>query len=303
MANKRFIPKTSVVLFLLAVFTVVALTAYNPQPDPIEAQLVKHRPDSANLHSLIGYWILPNAEKTQKTLPLETLYEYEYEIEEAVREPFAVPIFMYHTSSEHNPGGIPELYVRPSVFERQMLHLIENGFTFVTFDDWDNLHNIERPVFITFDDGYRANYTEIFPILKRHNIRITIFLTLVNVRPGYLTPDMIRRMSDSGLVKFESHTLSHRNLASISSDEQKLIRELRDSRYRIEELTGKPVVAIAYPYGRFNDRVLEVVPEFYRFGISTLPGKHIVGEHCDFAIRRLRVSRSTSLNAFINMLG
>ena len=219
-----------------------------------------------------------------------------------VRFPTRVPIFMYHTSSEEYPGGLSELFVRPSVFEQQIIHLVENGYTFVTFDDWDSLHNVERPVFITFDDGYEANYTEIFPILQRHNARITIFLTLSNVRRGGLTEEMIQRMSDSGLVKFESHTLTHRNLTTISHDEASLRRELGESRTRIEELTGKEVVAIAYPYGRFNARVAEVAGEYYRFGLSTAFGWHYTRVHCYFEMRRLRVNRSTSLNRFIEML-
>lgn len=213
-----------------------------------------------------------------------------------------IPIFMYHTSSEDNPGGLPELYVRPSEFERQIRHLSENGYTFVTFDDWFNLHNIEKPVFITFDDGYEANFTEIFPIIQRYNARITIFLALDNIERENFTVEMIREMSDSGLVKFESHTITHVDLTGISSDDARLTRELRDSKAMIEEITGKPVLALAYPGGRFNARVVERAREYYLFAVSTISGKHDTSIHGDFEIRRLRVNRSTSLNAFINML-
>lgn len=214
-----------------------------------------------------------------------------------------VPIFMYHTSSEYEPGPLSALYVRPSEFELQLAHLAENGYTFVTFDDWDNLHAIERPVFITFDDGYRANYTEIFPIIERHGAVITIFLTLGQVRPDELDEDMVRRMSDSGLVKFESHTMTHADLASISGDADRLRFELESSRAEIEALTGREVMALAYPFGSFNDAVAEAAAEFYRFGLSIAPGLHCPREHDDFAMRRLTVHRSTSLRAFIAMLG
>ena len=216
--------------------------------------------------------------------------------------PLAVPIFMYHTSSETEPEGIVELYVKPSVFEEQIIHLVENGYTFVTFDDWDNLHNIDKPVFITFDDGYESNYTEIFPILERHGARITLFMLIRNIGPGGLTEDMMRRMSDSGLVKFESHTLTHPSFPSISHDDDRLRRELLESKEIIEEITGVPVVAIAYPYGNFDERTIEAAREFYRFGISTLPGWHVTQEDNNFKIRRLRVNRSTSIRGFINML-
>jgi len=211
------------------------------------------------------------------------------------------PVLMYHTSSEDNPGIFADLYVKPSEFEKQIKYLSENNYTFCTFNDWYNLKNIEKPVFITFDDGYEENYTEIFPILKKYNAKITIFL-FVDPDPMRLTSDMIREMSDSGLVKFESHTLNHVKLTDISSDDQKLIEELRDSKLKIEAMTGKTVIAISYPEGKFNKKVKEKAKEFYNFGLSTGYGLHNTGID-NFEIRRIGVGRNDSINAFIKFLG
>jgi len=217
--------------------------------------------------------------------------------------PQRIPIFMYHASSEYNPGSLSELFVRPSEFERQIRHLIDNGYTFVTFDDWFNLHNIEKPVFITFDDGYECNYTEIFPILQKYNVRITIFLVTDPIGSrGRLSEDMIREMSDSGLVKFESHTLSHPRLAYISGDCKRLRNELKRSREIIEDITGRRVRAIAYPHGSFDARVIAAAREFYTFGVSTIHGKHNTALHGNFEIPRLGVWRSTTMEQFIRML-
>ena len=214
-----------------------------------------------------------------------------------------IPVFMYHTSSENNPGGLAELYVKPSEFEKQIKYIIDNGYTLCTFDDWYNLNNIDKPVFITFDDGYKENYTEIFPVLQKYNAKITIFLTIDNMAAENFTAEMIREMSDSGLVKFESHTISHPDLPSVSSNDERLIRELGDSKKQIEELTGKPVIALAYPGGGYNAKVIERARVYYKFGLTVIHGRHNTGAHSDFEIRRLRMNRSTSINAFINMLG
>jgi len=213
-----------------------------------------------------------------------------------------VPILMYHTSSEYNPGALAELYVRPSEFERQMLHLIDRGFTFVTFDDWHYLYRIERPVMVTFDDGYLANYTEIFPILQRHNITIVLFLTLSSLREYGLTEQMVRTMSESGLVVVESHTMTHADLAVISGNESRLRYELGESRRLIEELTGRRPVALAYPAGSFNEIVLEWTAYYYDFGVRHMLGMHNT-EFCIFEIRRIRISRSTGFNAFVGLVG
>lgn len=211
------------------------------------------------------------------------------------------PVLMYHTSSENDPGDFADLYVKPSEFERQVEYLSENDYTFCTFDDWYNLQNIEKPVFITFDDGYEENYTEIFPILKKYNAKITIFL-VVNPDKIRLTSDMIREMSDSGLVKFESHTLSHTKLTDISSDEQRLTEELINSKIKIEIMTGKKVVAISYPEGKFNKKVKEKAKEFYNFGLTTEFGLHRT-DIDNFEIRRIGIGRNDSINTFIRFLG
>jgi len=212
-----------------------------------------------------------------------------------------IPILMYHTSSEYNPGSLAELYVRPSEFERQIVWLIENGFTFVTFDDWYYLHTIERPIMLTFDDGYIENYTEILPILERHNATIVLFLALNSIPNHGFTEEMIIAMHNSGLVSFESHSMTHPNLANISGDAERLRHELYGSKQAIEELTGRTPIAIAYPAGAFNDAVIEMTARYYRFGL-----RHDLGLHNtsfdDFQIRRIRISRSTNLETFINLV-
>jgi len=212
-----------------------------------------------------------------------------------------IPILMYHTSSEHSPGSLAELYVRPSEFERQIVWLIENGFTFVTFDDWDYLYRIERPIMLTFDDGYIENYTEIFPILQRHNATIVLFLAWNSIANHGFTEDMILAMNASGLVSFDSHSMTHPNLANISSDAGRLRFELYESRQHIYELTGRMPVALAYPAGAFNDIVKQMTAEYYRFGLSVISGTHNTAMD-DFEMRRIRINRSTTLESFINLV-
>jgi len=212
-----------------------------------------------------------------------------------------IPILMYHTSSEHNPGVLAELYVRPSEFERQIIWLIENDFTFVTFDDWDYLHTIHRPIMLTFDDGYVENYTEIFPILQRHNARIVLFLALNSIPNHRFSEEMIVSMHNSGLVSFESHTMTHPNLSNIADNSGRLRNELYGSRQAIEELTGRMPIALAYPAGVANAAVIEMVAEYYHFGLRSGQGMHNT-EFDNFEIRRIRISRSTSLESFINLV-
>ena len=222
--------------------------------------------------------------------------------------PQMLPIFMYHDSSEidpriNEPGAAVEYYVKPSEFEKQIKYLVDNGYTFCIFDDWFDLRDIEKPVFITFDDGYWTNYTEIYPVLQKYDAKATIFLVTDEIgKRRRLTEFSIREMSNSRLVKFESHTMSHMRLTEISPDEQRLENELKMSKERIEGITRRRVLAISYPSGRFNDTVKEKTSGIYKFGVSTIHGKHNTAIHSDFEIRRIGVGRSVSMEEFIEFL-
>ena len=210
-----------------------------------------------------------------------------------------LPVLMYHTSSEETPGTWEELYVKPSEFEKQVAWLKDSGYTFCTFDDWPNLSQVTKPILLTFDDGYLENYTEIYPILEKYQAKATIFL--VAEKTTGLTRDMIREMSGSSLVKFESHTLSHPSLVEISGDPDRLAAEIGDSKRLIEEITGQTVLALAYPNGEFNQQVKEITREYYLFGLRKDLGMHNTA-YDDYEVHRIRINRSTSLDSFISSI-
>jgi len=240
------------------------------------------------------------SERTDGVLEIHTTYRVEAARPEVIRGEVInrhIPILMYHTSSEDNPGAFSELYIKPSEFEKQLQYLNENGFTFVTFDDWDDLPYIAKPVMLTFDDGYLSNYWEIYPILQKHEARATIFIVSENINDDILSEWMVKEMSGSGYVKFESHTASHFSLTGISGNRERLFYELYYSKKRIEEVAGREVLALAYPYGAFDGRVLSAAGDIYRFGLINGLGRHSL-EQNEYQIRRIRISRSTALPEF-----
>ena len=242
--------------------------------------------------------LLPDETTTSSSIPPGVILD---EFGEIIFMPIVdkdVPLLMYHTSSEENPGKLDELYVKPSEFDKQIAWLIENGYTLCTFDDWYNLSIIDKPIFITFDDGYPENYTEIFPILKKYQAKITLFLVANTI---VLSKEEIREMSDSEFVKFESHTLTHPSLVGISSNTDSLERELRESKDVIEALTGKNVLALAYPNGEFNDKVKQISEKYYDFALRKDLGMHNT-KYDNYEIRRIRINRSTSLESFIHLI-
>ncbi len=227
-------------------------------------------------------------------------YYTAYPLAEDVAEGIDVPILMYHAVSDQC-WGIPQLFVSPKKLEEQLQYLQEKGYTTVTFEDFANLAQIEKPVMLTFDDGYSDNYSELFPILKKYNAKATIFLiyNMLDQLPYYLTREQVQEMDQSGLVSFQCHTMSHPNLDTLN--EEQLQYELVQSKLELTRLLKKEMFVVAYPSGKCNEQSIARTKEQYQFGLLSRGGTYETGD--DRAkVSRYYVRRSTTLDEFIDMI-
>ena len=172
-----------------------------------------------------------------------------------------VPVLNYH-QVEDKDGNPLTLYC--DQFDQQMAYLAEEGYHTITLDEMmDAAENgtplPEKPVVITLDDGYVDNYEYAYPILKKYGFKATIFLIndFTGVYPNYLTWDQIAEMKESGLIRFESHTMTHANLAELTSIDD-LRHEIADSHDLLSEKLGYDMHYIAYPGGRVNAEIEEI---------------------------------------------
>jgi peptidoglycan/xylan/chitin deacetylase (PgdA/CDA1 family) len=176
---------------------------------------------------------------------------------------FAVPVLMYHrianlTEQESRSPLMRDLTVSPAQFEEQVKYLAENGFTFLLARDVEQAVREGKPlprksVAITMDDGYKDNFEQAFPILKKYGAVATIFLVSNTVdTAGHLSWDECRVMHREK-VGYGSHTVHHYELPSLTESEMDY--ELRESKRVIESRVFDVVTSVAYPSGKYNQTV------------------------------------------------
>lgn len=212
---------------------------------------------------------------------------------------YSVPILMYHGVTDELWGNA-ELFVSPSEMEKQLSYLAENGYTPIFFEDLAYIADIEKPVLLTFEDGYEDNYRELFPLLQKYGMKATVFLITDWIGGEvYLTEEEITEMAASGLVSFQSHGTSHADLTALSEEE--LCRQMSASKLTITRLTGREPYVFCYPNGARNETARERLTEYYRFGVVMGGERYVTGSD-PTEIPRSFVGRKTDIWAFAAML-
>ncbi len=177
-----------------------------------------------------------------------------------------IPALMYHKIGAAPPSSeLRKLWVLPDDFRRHLAYMKTHGYTSIVFSDWINAAKgirplPDKPVLITFDDGYMNNYDLAYPLLREFGMKGCVFLVHETIDKHnawhdpttepwvkMLTWSQISEMKNSGIFEFGSHTMSHRNLAALTPEEVRW--EVAESKKRLEERLDDDVVAFAYPYG------------------------------------------------------
>ncbi len=179
-------------------------------------------------------------------------------------EESAVPVLMYHNINDNYNPQNSNIEISNVAFKEHMQAIKDNGYTAITFSQLiafvENGEALpQKPILITFDDGYLNNYTNAFPLLKEMDMNATIFVVTgrMGMQGGVTYPhftwEQAKEMENSGIIDIQSHTVYHNDLTAIS--DENLVFELRKSRFMIYKYLGKKSDILAYPYGNFNDKI------------------------------------------------
>lgn len=214
----------------------------------------------------------------------------------------SVPIFMYHfVRDDTGDYEYPENMMRPETLKAQLQYLKDNGYETIYKDDIAHLENFTKPVWLTFDDGWEDFYLYAFPLFKEYNMKASYYvITDLIGTPGYVKLEQLKEMKESGLIDIQSHTVTHPRLATLSSDE--IYNELYNSKKYLKDNLDIDSEVICYPYGSFNNTVLNLSKEVgYKYGLAMDGGVYHTSIHKNiYSIPRIYANRSMSMTTFIN---
>ncbi|HVO35312.1 MAG TPA: polysaccharide deacetylase family protein, partial [Gemmatimonadales bacterium] len=176
-----------------------------------------------------------------------------------------IPVVMYHRIvAEPAVESRHGIWVTRERFAAQLDSLARRRCTTITFADYaaylaGDQPLPERPVILTFDDGYADNYTLALPLLRERGMKAVVFLigdaritsNVWDAGEGesvlpLLDQQQIREMARQG-IEFGSHTRSHARLAGLAAEPLRV--EVAGSKRALEERVGAPVLSLCYPYG------------------------------------------------------
>jgi peptidoglycan/xylan/chitin deacetylase (PgdA/CDA1 family) len=155
-------------------------------------------------------------------------------------------------------------YYSPVKFTELLERLTTNGFLFTTLYGVRQLSPTDRgkAVVMCFDDGFESFYHLALPLLQNRECKTTVFPVAGYIgRPSawdtlppqkHLTKEQIREIAALG-HEIGSHTMSHANLTLLSNAD--LETELLQSKKILEDITGRPVTSVSFPFGQWNRRV------------------------------------------------
>jgi peptidoglycan/xylan/chitin deacetylase (PgdA/CDA1 family) len=223
--------------------------------------------------------------------------------------PLRVPVLMYHEIADITATS-SRFAVTPDAFAEQVAYLHDAGFTSVTAGALAEIlaggagSLPERPVVLTFDDGYGDFYSQALPLLKQYGHTATVFQTtewvgVEHTKKRMMNWQEIAEAAEAG-IEIGAHTITHPQLDQLP--EKELREELSGSKSLLEDRLGMAVPGLAYPYGYSSNRVRQVAREIgYAYAYAVDNAMTTSGAD-QFTLPRLTVKRTTTIESFRKMV-
>ncbi|HXC93030.1 MAG TPA: polysaccharide deacetylase family protein [Geobacteraceae bacterium] len=196
-----------------------------------------------------------------------------------------VPILLYH---RFGPTVADGMTMKTTVFEEHLKYLKDNGYKVIPLRQLVNWYQKKGPapapksVVIVEDDAHKSVYSDMYPLAKKYNVPVTIFIypSAVSNAKYALTWDQLRELKKSGLFDFQSHTYWHPNFKKERkklkpADFDKLVStQLLKAKDKINKELGVTVDLLAWPFGIYDDDLLRRAVAAGYTGTFTIERRH-----------------------------
>ena len=178
--------------------------------------------------------------------------------------PAGFPILEYHMVKEDAPPKAKPYVVPPEDFAAQLDYLLAEGYTTITPQDYARARKgkqelPEKPIILSFDDGYEDNYRVILPMLEERGMKAVFYVVTNDIGlPGYMTWDNLFDMERRGM-EIGSHTANHIPLTELPPEKQR--DELRLSKLMLEWKGLKTIYSFSYPNGAYDAGIVAMLQE------------------------------------------
>ncbi len=225
-----------------------------------------------------------------------------------------VPILMYHSVADASPPELQTWTATPAQFAAQMGWLAEQGYRALTVSQLVQMRQAgqplpERAIVLTFDDGYANFLSTAMPIMAKHGLASTLYVTtgfvdhqrhLFGTQPSILTWPQLREIQRNPLVEIGAHTHDHSPLDRLNRADAE--REITLPKQRLEQELGQRIESFCYPFG-FNSAAVraQVKAAGYTSACAIYYRTSAPNEDA-FALSRFLIADTTDLNEFAQLV-
>lgn len=231
-----------------------------------------------------------------------------------------IPVIMYHNVID-SKDRVSKYVITPEMFEGDIVYLKERGYTTVLTRDIADFCEKgaplpEKPVIITFDDGYYNNYSYAYPILKKHGEKAVISVVAEfsesashdddaqNNNYSQLTWEQAREMVQSGMIEIQNHSYSMHDLSKrkgllrkkgedFHHYKEMLIKDVMRAQDLIKSGTGADAIAFTYPFGAVNNESHDIIKELgFKVTYGCEEGRNVITSDPESLHRLKRYNRS-----------
>ncbi|HUN24062.1 MAG TPA: polysaccharide deacetylase family protein [Anaerolineales bacterium] len=221
-----------------------------------------------------------------------------------------IPVLMYHHVGPVKEGANQLEYgltVQTELFREQLQFLKNRGYTSISLYQAQSALMTgaplpEKPIVLTFDDGYLDNYEYAFPLMSEFGYTGTLFIPtefIDNKLEGRMSWEQIVEMHSAGW-SVEPHSKTHPSL--IDKPRDFLVYELLGSLQTIQYYIGYQPRFFCYPAGDYDDNVVAVLKELGYWGAVTTEFARDMRGDSPYLQGRVRVDGGMLMSDFANRL-